>query len=360
MAKNRTTVWTIRLRTIADTVNLKSIPKALKPVVKGFDDLGKKMPRIRYQWLSVMFAGMQLQRIFGGMVRPVAELTGVFEPFKLMLEDMLSPVLEPLADVMWIIYDAFDQLSEPIKAIGGGIIVVLAVLGGLLALFGQLGVSLPVFSKGLLGILGPIGLIIGAVVLLFAAWQNNWFGIRDIVKNVVTNVIKGIKGLINIITEFVANVAKGFWNAVNIVKDFAMNVIKGFNNLKNTIFNIARNIVEGVINFFSTLPKRIWDIITSIPVLGDMIKGAAGVVSGVAGGVASFLGGILGFRQYGGFIPRTGLYMLHAGETVNTPGTGMTFAPNITIHATLTQPMDIRAIADELERHWADRYGVRI
>ena len=52
--------------------------------------------------------------------------------------------------------------------------------------------------------------------------------------------------------------------------------------------------------------------------------------------------------------------MLHEGETVVPSGGNITFAPSITINASLSNPMDIRSIADELENYWANKMGVNI
>jgi len=370
MAK-RDIIWRIYLKTLADDRGFKNVHKALRPLAEKFDKLGKMMPHIRYQWLSVMFAGMQLQRIFGGMVKSVASTTDAFAPMKLMLEDMLYPILVPLSDVLWSIFDVFDQLPDVIKPVGGVFIILLGVIGSFLAIVSQLGLSTGplgalialLSASGLFGVLraliGPLAavgagivsflsepliIVMGILLALYLLVIRNWDKIKPVleeawskVKTVAGNIFKAIKNIIDLIKTIPSKVSSIFRRAVDFV-------INAFTRMKNRI-------------------KEIWKSLESIPIIGLLFKGtrlAMGGLGTLVGGITRGIGGLLGFRQYGGFIPRTGLYMLHAGETVHTPGTGMTFAPNITIHATITQPMDVRLIADELERHWADKFGVRL
>ena len=51
----------------------------------------------------------------------------------------------------------------------------------------------------------------------------------------------------------------------------------------------------------------------------------AGATKGLGAGVLGSIGNAFGFpeRQSGGYIPRTGLYMLHTGETVVPHGKGI-------------------------------------
>jgi len=61
-----------------------------------------------------------------------------------------------------------------------------------------------------------------------------------------------------------------------------------------------------------------------------------------------------GTRQYGGYIPSTGLYEMHAGERVVTAGGGgVNFNPTVNINASISSDMDIRGIANKLNNMWA-------
>ena len=356
----RTIVWRIRIITEA-TSRLGDIPKHLKPIVGYFDDLAKRMPRIRYQWLSIMFLGWQLQRTFGGMVRPVAELMGVFEPFGLLLEDVLIPVLEPFADLMWDIYDAFDMLPDEVKELVGVFILAMAVFGGFVTFLGSFAVQVPAVA----GAIQPLGLAFLAIVLIilivtgklkgFARWiMGPFWGMLGLLREHWQEIWNGIRT----VTTVVINAVKQAIFYLTHPFEFLKNIVRTFRKVWVAAFNAAKSAVDWLVNAIKSLLDAFSDIgrkIESIPILGDIIRG----LKGAWGAVTGLVGGLMGF-QYGGFVPRTGLYVLHAGEYVTPAGGGIVFSPSITIHATLTQPMDIRAVADELERYWADKLGVRL
>lgn len=80
----------------------------------------------------------------------------------------------------------------------GPLIAKIAGAGGLTAALSGVGSIIPGIA-GLIGAAGPLGLAvlgIGAAIAAFAlAWQNNWFGIRDITENVVSSIKDTIGGI---------------------------------------------------------------------------------------------------------------------------------------------------------------------
>ena len=59
---------------------------------------------------------------------------------------------------------------------------------------------------------------------------------------------------------------------------------------------------------------------------------------------------MLGSKQSGGYIGKTGPYMLHAGETVSPAGGTNTFSPNITVNIMGNSGVNGRDLATELTR----------
>lgn len=96
---------------------------------------------------------------------------------------------------------------------------VLAVLGPVLFIAGQLAIAIsaliPVFSA--LGVvigtlLSPIGLIVAAVILLGLAWYKNWFGLRDLTARALGFIIPYIMKFINVVKSigsYLISVARG-------------------------------------------------------------------------------------------------------------------------------------------------------
>lgn len=115
-----------------------------------------------------------------------------FENMKADIGDALIPVIMELLPYVRQAVQWFKDLSPEIKK---GIIVfaaIAAAIGPLLMIFGTLLTIIPAVITVIGAIATPIGLIIVAILAVIAtltffyfAWKNNWFGIRDIVTNVV-------------------------------------------------------------------------------------------------------------------------------------------------------------------------------
>ena len=336
-----------------------NVLKPLRPLVKKFDDLGKMMPKIRYQWLSIMFLGWQLQRVFGGMIKPVAETVGAFEPLKLAIEDMLTPFLIPFTDKMWELFDVFDKLPEPVKSVGGGIILIGYGAGTILANLGQLALSL----GALFALFTYLGISIGGISIAF----NNFLIGLLMLMIPIAALILILKGLDLVVTKLFGvtlaeGVRLGVEKAIGWLKYFWGGLLIGikrfgdfFKRIKDGFAKFVADIRAWVIYLVDEI-KRWFKKLEDIPIIGGII----GFGKKVASGVSNIFGKIFGGRQAGGYIPQTGLYNLHAGEYVQSSGNNITFAPTITINASLSQPMDIRRIADELEGYWANKMGVNI
>lgn len=106
--------------------------------------------------------------------------------------------------------------------------------------------------------LGPIGLIIAGVVLvaglLYAAWNSNFMGIRDITMNVVNAVSGFFENLGSKAFDVVQSITTFFSDAWNSIASTAQAVWDTISNIFTTIGQIwlAINlvIIEGILNLF--------------------------------------------------------------------------------------------------------------
>jgi len=103
---------------------------------------------------------------------------------------------------------------------------VMKVVGGLMAfLAGPAAAAIGAVIVPILPIIAIVAAVIAVIALLFSAWKNNWFGIRDITANV-------IEGIVN------------FWNnkfipAIKAVASFVGKVLlKPFIDVKNAIMAV--------------------------------------------------------------------------------------------------------------------------
>jgi len=392
----------------------------------------------RMELLSVMFFGMQLSRVFGGMIKSVLELLGVTEMWGAVMNVVLLPVLEPLSDILYSIMEwLMDQPPWVHKLIG--VLVLLGfALGTALFMFGQFGLGILGVAKAFpwilklgaifKGVITGIGVGVGTIIAIIAvivaiiigmvvAWKENFMKMREFVSDFVGN-IKGIfKALIDFIKAcfgFFIAIFKGDWDAAcqhikdgfKAVQDFFKNIILGilnfcamvaigvirvFKGIVDAIVgffkwlydkligrSIIPDIVNGIINLVAKIPGKIWDFFKGIPgkILGlfkdlgkklyDLImpKALKEAFEIIGGGIKK-VGKWLGF-QYGGIVPgRLGTpvpIIAHAGERIIPAGrpapgaAGVTFAPVITIYASVASDYDVRRLADTLKRYWVEDF----
>jgi len=185
--------------------------------------------------------------------------------------------------------------------------------------------------------------------------------VLDLIKGVDINLADSLKGLIPDITTIQDEVDK-------IVEKFKLeemmtNISELNGNLKDlipslkTISELVGMIVKGI-NFFLENQLMIGSIVTGViggTAVGGPLGGIIGGVIGAgAGAIAQMVQKKEGPKQSGGYIPHTGLYKLHAGESVNQAGSN-TFSPNIVVNA--SSNVDIEMLKSQLSSQWNDDFA---
>jgi len=178
-------------------------------------EMRDQMQRFEFDMLSLMFAGMAVSRVMEGLVSPAMESAGVFDVFSQTLEIFFLPAAMLVLDAVLAMQDFFLGLPKPIQkaislfALAGIIIAKAAIVMGMIEMnagaagdflkwLGLRNVGLAEKFKStaatakkaamkmgsaIYGALGPVGLILGAIILVVAAfalaWNNNFLGIRQ-------------------------------------------------------------------------------------------------------------------------------------------------------------------------------------
>lgn len=179
----------------------------------------------KMELLSVMFFGMLLQRVFMGLMRTgveammkitegqtqagqtVLQLSAAFQFLKFTVGEAIGTALTPFIDTIVGVIDAISNWIEQNPELFTTLLMVGAAVGTLMFAFGTLGLGIDgvvttvgklKWSKIAGGIntvrnaLSPlmikIMIIIAAVVLLWQAWEHNWFNIRQ----TTGTIVKGI------------------------------------------------------------------------------------------------------------------------------------------------------------------------
>lgn len=186
---------------------------------KAAQEANRQMQTFRFDMLSLMFAGMELSRVFKGLLKPAMESFGVFDLISDVLTIFFLPAAGMVMDAVMKIAGFFLDLPDPIqKAINvfaiaavvigavtkaatilfmnlapiGQVVATVtnaimgskgltAALGGLKTWLGKsvMGKALLAFGSFLLTPVGAIAAIVGAIAGLALAWKNNWFDIRQ-------------------------------------------------------------------------------------------------------------------------------------------------------------------------------------
>ncbi|MCK4782339.1 MAG: hypothetical protein KAV87_01210 [Desulfobacteraceae bacterium] len=157
--------------------------------------------------------------VFGLILKSTPAMIGALKGMQLGFESILNTLGEELAptfewftDIIFKLADAFYNLNPFWKTFIAAVIAGLIIVSGIAAAVLGLIVLWPMLSGAvataatMIGVgLGPILLIIGAVVLavalLAAAWKHNLFGIQDRVRKFVTGVKSGWERLMSILGD---------------------------------------------------------------------------------------------------------------------------------------------------------------
>jgi len=288
--------------------------------------------RFQFGWLSIMFAGMALDRVFGSIIKKQFELWGVSQMTTSMWTVLMIPAMEKLTPLLFDMQTAIMDLPVPLQEAAGWGIIFAGTLGKILTVGGQVMLLL-----GGLKILAPV---------TFAAMAAG----AKIVLPIIGLVAAGIAGLIAWV--YIAKIAfedgfSGIWDILTSTKRFILALAGPL-----AIFMAATIATVGeVINNWDKVVdilKTVWDWIRKVSMAYIKYATPLGWMEGARG--------LIGF-QAGGLITRTGPAFLHAGERVVPKGRasqGMVVAPTINIEATVSNDMDVRILAEKINRYLAD------
>lgn len=239
----------------------------------------------------------------------------------------------------------------------GGVAAIIPVLGGPLGgLFKMMSggaiSAIPQLMGGLklLGgsfttlAFGPIGIIVGAVAGLFLAWQTNFLGIQDIVKNVfgwITDValpwITGVFGtIVDVISGAIGTIAEVIGSIIDVISGVVETIVGVYVAAFEVAFNAIKAVIETIVGIITGIIGGIADVVGTVAsVVGgffDFITGGSSTAKQQINSVSSATpsgqfnpanqGGTRppGYALGAWAVPNTGLAYLHADEMVVPPG----------------------------------------
>ncbi len=339
--------------------------------------------RFKMEWLSIMFAGMALERVFGGIVQAQMDLYGITETTADMWTIVMAPAMDLITDKLYGIIEGVmnlppdTQMVIGITVLGGEILgqilgglgqIALAVMG-LNMLFPGLGATIAAQGGGIIGTFKAIGIaiagigapffivvaaIVAVVAGMYLAWKSNFLGMQTTVKNFIDGIKQWFSGIISWFSGILMVLVGIFTGDFEKVKEGFKKIFQGMFDWLVGGFKAAFNMIVGII---TGALKIVYNI---IKVLIDgliWVINAVGKVSGKKTDIINFK--MPSFKE-GGIMPYTGVAYLHAGEKVIPKNEvneekSSTYVQNNYITATIGSDYDVRKLADQLNKYWGKK-----
>jgi len=274
--------------------------------------------RFQMQWLSLLFFGMAMQRMFGGLIKTSLEWVGITELMSTTLGVLFLPVAAQLLEFLLPIMDWFMNLPEPMKKALGWFVVGGFILGTFLSTLGQVALGLAgikwlTASSGLMGLGNAASGAAGKVGGLTAALK----GLAAIVAVAiaVTLLFSGMKeaDASKALTKiFIGGLAAGIAallfgaTAVAAIAIGALAVVIAL----EVRFHWFEKAKEGINDMVRSIKERVNRVFAGTGTIGEIFKGAgpADVVYDMHFGVAATKAEVdkMYHRESAGYDPFTG------------------------------------------------------
>lgn len=120
----------------------KEVNQQLSDFDKRMNKANKTSKRFQFEWLGIMFFGMAMKRMFVSMLRPAAELFGLFDIWNTTLAVMLLPTMSKLAPYFYDMSAFFMDLPEDVQESIGALTLFGAGVGQLGETGGQIALGI--------------------------------------------------------------------------------------------------------------------------------------------------------------------------------------------------------------------------
>jgi len=263
----KNTVWykIQELKSKIESIKLEIFKDSKGDLKKFLDELIKAMPAIKEFTVAVaqgmgtvgrliLRVALPLLNFFKNLPSPIKHAIGAFVGLAAAVAAIVGPVIL-LAGAFAMAISSILEIGAAVGALG---ISFGAIAGAVSAAIGIIGA----FVAAAAPIIAIILAIVAVLAVLYLAWKNNWFGIRDIVnsaidfiKQKIAEQIEKIKWLINQIKahkDQILNALKyallGPWGLIKLAWD------KNLFGIRDKL----KNIMNEIINFLKSLPSRFY------------------------------------------------------------------------------------------------------
>lgn len=177
---------------------------------------------------------------------------------------------------------------------------------------------------GLVAILGTLGLVLPGIITMF--------GTLSAVSLPITGIILAIIAVIGILIYIGYELWRNWDTVISNMKLLWEQFVNALIESKRGIEDILKKIRDIFESVFKWIREKVMDpFISTIDRLISRLQRALSFMSDIGGAVGGAVGRVMGGGQFGiPTVPRTGMYMLHRGETVSPAGAGSSIVVNIT------------------------------
>lgn len=228
----------------------------------------------RMEMLGVMFFGMMLYRVFGGLIKTSLEWLGVTEILTMALGILFLPVAERILEWALLFLNWVTQLTENQKKLIGTIVLLGMALGGALFILGTfaLGIGSVILALGFL--FTPLGLVIAGLVTLLTLtgvdifWSDFGKGVDETKEKLVEfgvsaglleAVFEGMKNISGKIKNVLANMwskgkewfSENWGDMVLQGQEFLQKIFTGIRDNAPRIKNVLTKLIDNTASFIS-------------------------------------------------------------------------------------------------------------
>jgi hypothetical protein len=247
----------------------------------------------RMEFLSVMFLGMFIQRVFTGLLKTSMEWVGVTEVMSTALGILFLPVAMLLLDWALMFLDWVGQLSDNEKRLIGTFVLAAIAVGGLLFVIGTLILGIGGLIAAFGFILSPLGLFVAGLTALigFSVLRGLFQDLTDDTSNLNMKLNnfgvsdEMINGMIDKFTELAEVMMEKLGIALDWIKRKMKETVDDLLNKTDDWVEIGETSMskwlEGVRRFAENHPQAI-----AFAIIGFMLGGPFGATIGAAFGFA--------------------------------------------------------------------------
>lgn len=275
------------LQTAFGTDAVRAATIAAKEGAAGWDDVTQSMEKMG----GTQIAAAQRN---AGLTGSLNQLGGSFEAIQITIGKLFLPVLTQVVDGLTGLLNGFLTLDPGVQVAIAAVAGITAAAAGLLAGFillgpilASVGAAFGIIAAAAAPLALPLAALVVAGAALYAAWQTDFGGIREVTDQVVVAIQPAIKNIQDFVTLLIANLGPAFNGVSAAIAPFITALSNDLAPILAQLPGLIRLIGDGF-NALSPVLQGVFEIIRLLAT-GDFRGGIFGLDEN-SGLVVFFLG----------------------------------------------------------------------